>query len=370
MRDKRYDAVIVGAGPIGSYLAQLLKREGIRSLLIEEHKELGRPVHCAGLVGRKVFEEISIPIPRDCILNVIDGAIIHLGKETIEIKRKNVAYVIDRELFDKRLGENLDIRFETRFIGLEQKNGAYIIETDKGDIETDIVIGADGAKSSVREFIVPNQGIYLKGVQFRMKQKARCKNMVEVYIKRPYFYWVIPESERILRVGVLSKKPYQDLVAFIKERKLKGKILEKFAGIVPLTHFESLAKGRVFLVGDSASQVKPLTYGGLYMGMRSAEILADCICKRKYSRYPSLWRKRLGGEITIALRAREIFHKLNESELRRIFLFAKEKVPLIENKGDFENHSTLAWEFLKEPVASKEIVNILLKIIKAGFRKY
>ena len=361
--------VIVGAGPIGSYLAQLLKGKGLEPLLIEEHKELGKPVHCAGLVGRKVFEEARIPISSDCVLNTINGAIIQLGSDSVEIRRKEVAYVIDREQFDKRLGEDLDVRFETKFIGLEQGNGSYIVETDKGDIKADIVVGADGAKSSVREFVVSDKVTYLKGVQFRMKLEPRYKDMVEVYIKRPYFYWIIPESEEIVRIGVLSKNPYHDLMCFVEERKLKGEILEKFAGMVPLTHFDCLAKDRVFLMGDCASQIKPLTYGGVYMGMRAAEMLTDCICNQTHDKYSAFWKKRFGTEIMIALRAREIFQRLADNELQRIFSFVRERVSLIEERADFENHSLLAWEFLKDPFASKEIIGILLKIIKASFTR-
>ena len=65
--------VIVGAGPIGCYLGQLLKRKGLNPLLIEDHKEIGRPVHCAGLVGEKVFSQAKIPIASRCILNTING---------------------------------------------------------------------------------------------------------------------------------------------------------------------------------------------------------------------------------------------------------------------------------------------------------
>lgn len=359
--------VIVGAGPIGCYLAQLLKKQGQKPLLIEEHKELGQPVHCAGLVGRKVFGEIKKDFLKDSIINTINGIVMHLGSDRVELKREGVAYVINREEFDKKMGEGLDIRFETKYLGLQQQKNGYVIETDKEAIEADIVVAADGARSLVREFVIPQPMNYLKGVQFRMKFKTKHPDMVQVFIERPYFYWIIPESEDIVRIGVLSKNPYQDLLNFLKERKVKGKILEKFAGIVPLTHFASLSKGRVFLVGDSASQIKPLSYGGVYLGMRAAEMLADCINKKKYDDYSSCWMKRFGKEITIALRAREIFRKLTDRELKAVFSFVKKKAATIAKKGDFESHFSLAWELLKDPLASREIVGILLKIIRMGF---
>ncbi|MCK9572806.1 MAG: NAD(P)/FAD-dependent oxidoreductase [Candidatus Omnitrophica bacterium] len=356
--------VIIGAGPIGCYLAQLLRKKGINSLLIEEHKEIGRPVHCAGLVGKKVFEEAKISLSSDCILNAINGAIVYAGKNEIFIKRKNVAYVVDREKFDKSLGKGLEIHFETRFLGLEKENGQYIIETDKGSMDASIIIGAEGARSTVREFVTDKRMEYLKGVQFRIKIKPRHKDMVEVYVKKPYFYWIIPESEEIVRIGVLSQNPYHDLLDFIKEKKLNGEILEKFAGLVPLTPFGPLSKEGIFLVGDSACQVKPLSYGGIYMGMRSAEILSECIVTEKPNDYNLRWMKRFGKEIDIALKARHIFAKLTDEDIEKIFNFVKKKTDIIEQKGDFENHATIFWEFLKHPAISKDVLGIMLKIIK------
>lgn len=358
--------VIIGAGPIGCYLAQLLRKEGIEPLLIEEHKELGRPVHCAGLVGKKVFEETKIPLSSDCILNTINGAIIHIGNNKIPLKRKEVAYVIDRERFDKYLGEGLNINFETRFLGLEKEGSGYIIETDKGYLKAPTIVGAEGAKSAVRDFINPNHMEYLKGVQFRMQLELEYSDMVEVHIKRPYFYWLIPESKDIIRIGVLSKNPYRDLLDFIKEKRLSGKILEKFAGIVPLNHFNPLSKERIFLVGDSASQVKPLSYGGIYLGMRSAEILSQCLLKDKSCDYNSIWTKRFNREINLALKARQVFYKLNDDDIEKLFSFIKERTDIIEKRGDFENHAQLVWEFLKHPGISKDILRIFLKIIREG----
>jgi len=367
MHEKRQKIIIVGAGPVGCYLAQLLTKAGIKPLLIEEHKEIGRPVHCAGLVGRKVFEDAQLPLPKDCVLNTINGAIIYIGKEIIPIHRKEVAYVIDREKFDKKLGKGLQINFESRFLGLEKENNHYLIETDRGSIEADIVIGADGARSAVREFVTEQHMDYLKGVQFRMKLKMAEPDMVEVYLKKPYFYWIIPERDNVVRIGVLSKNPYHDLLSFIQERKLSGEVLEKFAGIVPLAYFKPLVKDGIFLVGDSASQVKPLSYGGIYMGMRAAEILADCIINDENEKYSARWFKKFGKEIEVSLKARKVFSQLNDIDIEKLFSFIKKKTDIIEKSADFENHSLLLWEFLKYPSISREVLGILFKMVRTNF---
>ena len=369
-KTKNSKIVIVGAGPTGCYLGQLLKAKGFELLLIEEHKEIGRPVHCAGLVGEKVFKEARIPLSTKCILNTIHGATIYLGQEAFTLRKGKVAYVVDREIFDKNLGKGLDILFETKFLGLEKENGQYVIETDRGEMLADIVVGADGANSLVREFVEENlPSLHLKGVQFRMAAKPKNSDLVEVHLEKPYFYWIIPESDKIVRVGVISENPYHDLLNFVEKNKIEGEIIEKFAGVVPLNYYKKLSRERIFLVGDSVAQIKPLTYGGIYMGMRGAEVLADCLVHGRLSRYSSLWQKSFGRENRISLRARKMFQELANEDLKRIFSFLKNNKKVIEKKADFERHSGLLQDLLRSPKNSKELTAILFKIFRDNLPK-
>ncbi|MCM8783106.1 MAG: NAD(P)/FAD-dependent oxidoreductase [Candidatus Omnitrophica bacterium] len=356
--------MIVGAGPIGCYLARLLKRDrNLDIKIIEEHSSLGRPIHCAGLVSRDVFRDSRIALNHKSIMNTIDGAQIFFGKESFLIRRSSVALVIDRERFDHYLGEGLKIDFNTRFLGLEKNNRGLLVETDKGEFMTDILIGADGANSTVRKTCGFKENIeYLRGVQFRIKYKVK-KNFVRVYLKRPFFAWVIPESEEVVRAGIISYNPYRDLLDFLKENEIKGPVLEKFAGLVPLGTCQTQKEG-VFLVGDAACQVKPLTQGGIYYGMRCAEILADCILKKKPHAYESSWHKRFEKEIRIGLKIRKAYLVLNKDELLRIFQLLKRNRVLLEKFADFENHSKI-FSVLTHTFGLKNLLGrILLNIIK------
>jgi len=333
--------LIVGAGPIGCYTARLLAKSGgdMDVRIIEEHSEIGRPVHCAGLVSQEVLTHARFPIDPGCIVNQIDGAELCYNGDSFKINRKDVAVVIDRERFDRFLGEGLSIDFNTRFMGLEKEGSGYLVETDKGEYYADIVIGADGANSAMRKAAgFSEQVSYLRGVQFRLHYDRCETNLVQVYLSNPLFVWIIPESKGIVRVGVLSHNPYHDLLTFLKEKSIDGEILEKFAGIAPMGRCLT-SKDRLFLVGDAACQVKPLTQGGIYYGMRCAEILTDCILANKMNRYERQWQERFGREIDIGLKVRQMYQQLKPDTMAKIFSVLKKNSSLLEEFGDFENHS-------------------------------
>ena len=43
MESLEYDVVVVGAGPVGGFLAQRMCEGGVTVLLLEEHAQIGRP---------------------------------------------------------------------------------------------------------------------------------------------------------------------------------------------------------------------------------------------------------------------------------------------------------------------------------------
>ena len=358
--------LIIGAGPIGCYLARLFKAKdsGFDLEIIEEHSAIGKPVHCAGLVSADAISQIKVPLADNFTVNKIDGAELFLDGNSFLVRRKDVALVIDREKFDQGLGNGLKINFDTRFVGVEKNGSGYLVETDKGEYYADIVIGADGANSAMRRAAGFKEDIkYLRGAQFRMRYDKCKRNFVQVHFKNPFFAWVIPESEDIVRIGILSHNPYHDLLEFLKERAIKPEVLDKFAGVVPFGKCSTL-RDNLVLVGDAACQVKPLTQGGIYYGMRCAEILVDCIMNKKLSDYEEIWHGKFGREIEIGLQVRQIYQQLNHDTLAKIYAVLKNNVFLLERFGDFENHSKFISAVFKTPALQGIFGRILFNILK------
>ena len=399
------EIVIVGAGPIGCYTAQLLKKCGINSFrIIEEHGEVGRPVRCAGIVGKPVFEDSLIPLSRDSILNQINGALFFYNGDSFKIERSGVALVIDREKFDKQLSRGLEVECGIRLLEIEEEgegnNGAgsgdgsrYRLKTDQGDIWADMVIGADGPRSRVRKFIDEKgnnsegsdhgsggETNFYKGVQYRIKldnsedleNEGEDKGeffsgeMVRVYMREgiPFFVWIIPEGDGIIRLGTIAENGRRELERVIEEEGIKGEIINRLAGIIPIGLCQSVYQ-KVAVVGDAARQVKPLTGGGIYYGMKAAEILVECIQEGALAEYDQRWKSKFGREIKFGLWARKVYERLNKSEyeLEDIFLLFKENADFIERAANFENHSLLFREAFKRPKIFVEAGKILRRNI-------
>lgn len=369
------EIVIVGAGPAGCYTAQLLKKYGFKTRIIEEHQEVGKPVRCAGLVGRPVFENILIPLSKSSIINQINGALFFYRGDNFQIKREGVAYVIDREKFDKNLSRGLEIEYGKKLIEIKKERSGYTLKTDLEDIYADLVIGADGPRSQVRKHIeINNNGkndkkekkrdrvkLYV-GAQYRIKldKELTSTSNTQVHLREgiPFFIWIIPEGDKIIRLGVISKNYRKDLKQFIEDFRIEGEIIEKLTGIFLLGLTQNFYQN-IALVGDAACQIKPLTGGGIYYGLKSAEILAECVREGKLGEYDKRLKKEFGKEIKFGLKGRQIYEKLNNDELEEIFLIFKKNAGFIEKVADFENHSKIFIEALKNPKIFVEAGKIL-----------
>jgi geranylgeranyl reductase family protein len=358
--------IIVGAGPVGCYLGQLLKHHGFEPLLLEEDPEVGKPVQCAGIVGKRLFEELRLPLSTHSILNIIDGAKVSYNGTTFELNRSQVAYIISREIFDKELSQKLKIELNTELQDIHPIKDGYILKTNNGEYFADIVVGADGPNSKVRKCLgfASEMKLY-RGYQYRVKMTPESQNQVVVSYIKPFslFNWIIPEGNGVVRIGTISNNPYQELNHFMEKNGLQGEIVEKNAGAIPIGTCE-LVKGSAALVGDAACQIKPITSGGIYYGMKAAELLADSIKEGDLSLYAPKWAEEFEQEIKICLLLRYVMENMGEDVLKRIFEYVRDNSALIEKIGDFENHSSIMWGLISNPRTYPTIGAFLWGLLK------
>ena len=153
------DVVIVGAGPVGGYVARRLAEAGMDVLLLEEHSEIGRPFQCAGLVNPTSMVKVDL---RETILQDVAGARIHGPTNTmvpVGVDEVIRTHVVCRKRFDEAVvlqgmnaGAELWLRTRPTDMALDSE-GVTIDLNREGfheQIRTRLVIGADGAHSWVR----------------------------------------------------------------------------------------------------------------------------------------------------------------------------------------------------------------------------
>ena len=146
-----YDVAVVGAGPAGSVAARDLAAAGLSVLLLEEHDQVGKPVHCAGLVTSRTLEAAGLD--ESVVLNRIRGAIVHTpqGNQVVLGGDREHALVIDRMRLDQILAEQAqdagaELVMERRLVGLEDTETGVRLQLRHGRegsvAEATLLIGA------------------------------------------------------------------------------------------------------------------------------------------------------------------------------------------------------------------------------------
>ena len=348
-----YDVVIVGAGPIGCKLGELLSSD-FKILIIDRKGEVGKPVQCTGLTSSRIFELSQVS--RDVVLNEIHRSIFYspAGNKII-LEPKEPFYVLDRELFDKELaskaeGSGAKIMMKTKFTNFSRKNGHMVVKAGNKNFETRLLVGADGPNSTVAisaNLFQPKR--VLVGFQETVRgvfERNSCELWFGSKIAPEFFAWVVPVNEEWARIGVASSKGAgYHLEKFIGKRV--GNFSEKrerVGGLIRVGLIKSSVADNILLVGDAASQMKPFSGGGLIYGLIgvrfAAEACRKALVEERYDEdflrinYEKKWKKRLGWPILKGLFLSSIIHNSNDWLLDAGFWFLGKFSPIIEKMLD------------------------------------
>jgi len=308
---------VIGAGPAGSYVSYLLAKAGMRVSLFEEHKKVGEPFQCSG-IQTNYFKDVVL-FKNDLVINKIKKVRVILpGTTFLDFKLEKPNLVIDRVNFDKFLfnvaeSQGIKTYLGKRFISYKKTDKLHL-KFNKGKFESDYLIGADGPMSSVAK----SSGLFGKreflfGMQARVKAEFD-KDVFQVFLGNKicpgFFAWVIPENEKVARIGLATKK---NTLHYFNKFVSKGKILDKQAGLIPVYNPKIKSqKDNVFLVGDAATQVKASTAGGLVPGLISAKILANSILKE--TNYDKAWKNKIGKDLYLSLLIRKTLNKFSDRD--------------------------------------------------------
>lgn len=157
---ERYRVIIVGAGPAGLATALHLTKQMpdlAQDLLILEAKTHPRPKLCGGGVtfhGEEQLTRLGVEI--DAPAFVVHRIIFRMANRTFTIPFENAMRIFDRAEFDAALAraveaQGLCLHSDERLLDMHVHETGVELVTNRTRYLTDVVIGADGAKSVVRQ---------------------------------------------------------------------------------------------------------------------------------------------------------------------------------------------------------------------------
>ncbi|HEX7391775.1 MAG TPA: NAD(P)/FAD-dependent oxidoreductase [Thermoplasmata archaeon] len=367
----RADVLVVGAGPAGSNAARLLAKDH-DVIIAEEHLTPGEPLQCAGLVTAR-----GVPgFARDSIIGDVKGVRVHspLGY-AIELKaRKSRAYVLDRQRFDRVMFHSAVDAGAKPLLGTSVRE-VHQTETGllsglrsegRGDtVASRMVVGADGYKSVCRRAAhLPSPKHMLTGIQADLKGAETDPEFVEMYLGRDvapgFFAWAVPAGD-ITRVGLCTWDSEDVPAAYLKkvlERPefRNARKVSSASGKIPIGPGKTAVRDRIMLVGDAACHAKPLSGGGVYTGLKGAELCAQVASANlrgepgaRTEDYDALWAEAFGKELSRAFRIRKVFINLSDKKMdKALRLFDTPDIrKLLESKGDIDYPASLASSVLR-----------------------
>ncbi|MEA2037930.1 MAG: geranylgeranyl reductase family protein [Nanoarchaeota archaeon] len=334
---------IIGGGPAGCYLGYLLAKDGRDVKIFEEHRKIGRPIQCTGLVTSSINNILRLR--KDVVVNEINKVKIFSKDDFLELRLKKKNLILDREKFDNSLADmaidkGAKMFLNHKFIDNKRESIRFNHDGKKKVLKTDCLVGADGPLSKVaKSNNIFGKRRFMTGVQAIVRLKN--DNYIEFYPSIGTFAWVVPENDEICKVGVASYSNISsDFDNFLRLKGINEKdIIENQGGLIPLYNPNiRTQKGNIYLLGDAACQVKATTGGGIIQGLTAAGCLKESIVNK--TDYGMMWKKELGRELWLHIKIRNVLDRFKENDWNFLVdLFNKERNRKIIEGFDRDNLS-------------------------------
>jgi digeranylgeranylglycerophospholipid reductase len=354
----KYDVIVVGGRVAGSVSSLFASKSDLDVLMIEKRQEIGVPLQCAEATTEKTFETIGIkPSDKYVRTEVHGGDLFSPDGTNFRMDGDNEkGYVLDRKVFDKSLatesanaGTNIMVKTTVKDLIIRNGKVCGVIAKHLGEtmeIESDLVIAADGIESNVARMAGLNSLWGLNDmcscVQYKMTGIETDPHFMQFHFGNKVapggYIWIFPNDEGVTSVGIgvrSSKQTAYDYLNNFVKSKFNGKIIEINVGGVPVSgNIKKTYTDGLMVVGDAAGHVNPITGGGIDLAAICAKIAgsvaADAInnndtSSKSLKKYEELWKDEIGDLIKRSLKYRKVFDKLTDDELNALARFMKGK---------------------------------------------
>ena len=349
----RFDLLIVGAGPAGSFAAELLAKGGARVALFDGRPE-GEPKACGGGVTAKALKAW----PQ--LLNAVGRTVNELdlyspSSKKLHLELEEPFAIYSRVAFDCYLRDRardtgaqiISEKISARKV--KKTDDGWRVKTESGGEWTgSVLIGADGANSGIAKMLAgklpPSDMEVAFGYRAPLPSNESAPTVVAFLPGWVGYAWAFPRPDHIsfgiaTTQDAFEHEPLDDLlwqfmigyylqcegakVKFWEVKKDDTKTAhvrahlestaERYAARIPGLAAETwdrrtVCGGDWALLGDAAGFADPVTGEGIYYALRSAELLAQAYLSGELSSYEGKWREDFGAELRRAAQMRRRFY--------------------------------------------------------------
>src|SRR5829696_4880797 len=398
-----FDLLIVGAGPAGSFAAELLAKGGAKVALLDG-RPAGEPKACGGGVTAKALKAW----PQ--LLNAVGRTVSELDLYSPSSKRLHLALeepfaIYSRIAFDCYLRERA--RDAGAHIISEKISARKAKKTDSGwRVRNDagsewrgtFLIGADGANSGIAKMLAgplpPSDMEVAFGYRVPLPANNIAPTVVAFLPGWVGYAWAFPRPDHIsfgiaTTQDAFKHEPLDDLLwqfmVGYYEQCEGGKVIkfwhtetatperariqahlrataERYAARIPGLAAKTWDSRKTCgddwaLLGDAAGFADPVTGEGIYYALRSAELFAESYLSGAPLSYEKRWREDFGGELRRA------------AQMRRRFYGNFWGAPFTERMIKFARGHRGVKRVLGDLVAGEQgYVNLKKKLVKSALR--
>lgn len=373
----------MGAGPAGLLAASKIADGGHDVLVLEEHPEVGKPDHCAGLLSSSGMKTLGIKPPEGIIQNTVTGARIYApsGHSILVERGQREALVIDRSGFDSWLASEassngIEIVTGQRVLEISKSEGGFrTVKTKDGEYQSSTTVIAEGVSSVLTKSVglstVP-KGYKHPAYQYEVKGVDVEEDLVEMFYGRQlapgFFAWIIPIGERRVRVGLAARNKSKIRLEaamrnhpIISKRLQGGKIERSMGGTVLVGRpIPKLSTDGVVIVGDAAGLVKATTGGGVIIGglaaLEAGSVVDQAlkmrdVSKKSLSVYDRRCKSQFYRELETMNLAQKALSSLSDKGLDSVIKDAQEMglLSIVRREGDMDMQGRVIRKLISDP---------------------
>jgi geranylgeranyl reductase family protein len=386
-----HDLAVVGGGPAGLLAARRCADAGLDVVLLEEHPNIGDPVHCTGIISLETAALAKIS--DDIVLGRLERArLISPSGATCEVDwtatDNEEILVVDRALFDRGLAEQAEragvaIRTRARVDEIRVSARSVTLEASGARVSARACVLACGVSYRLHRqlgFGLPGHVVHTAQIEVEAEAAETAELFFGHDVAPGGFIWAVPirRGDRPgLKLGALARGDAGAcLVRFLHRPEVRARLVSEpgrmIRRLLPLQPAPQTAAARVLLVGDAGGFTKPTTGGGIYYSLLTAMLAAETLIEafqvdrldgEYLGRYETRWEAELGADLRVSGWLRQFLTRCRDGEVDGLVraLGSESVQAVIHDTARFNRHRELIVALVREPGIASLLVKSLFR---------